>query len=69
MNFSYSEDQQSIRELARQIFGDRSDLERSKEIEGQPEWLDQELWSDLAEASLLGVAVPEEHVPVTRRWR
>jgi alkylation response protein AidB-like acyl-CoA dehydrogenase len=61
MNFSYSEDQQSIRELARQIFGDRSDLERSKAIEAKPEFFDRELWSDLAEASLLGVAVPEEH--------
>ncbi|MBW2275774.1 MAG: acyl-CoA/acyl-ACP dehydrogenase, partial [Deltaproteobacteria bacterium] len=61
MDFSYSEDQQAVRELARQILGDRSDVERAKKIEAEPECFDRELWKDLAEASLLGIAIPEEY--------
>jgi alkylation response protein AidB-like acyl-CoA dehydrogenase len=59
MDFSYSEDQISIGDLARQIFSDKVTTERLKQIEASTDCFDRELWDDLAEAGLLGVAIPE----------
>lgn len=61
MDFSFSEDQDAIRDLARQILGDRLTDERVKALARDPEWYDPELWKALADASLLGVAIPSEH--------
>jgi alkylation response protein AidB-like acyl-CoA dehydrogenase len=61
MDFSFSEDQIAIRDLARQILGDRLTDERVKALARDPEWYDAELWQALGAASLLGVAVPSEH--------
>ncbi len=60
MDFSYSDEQQSLLDLAKQILGDRSTPERLKTIEraGGPRF-DRELWAELAKAGLLGVGVPE----------
>jgi len=60
MNFGLSEDQEALRGLAAQIIGDHATHERLKQIEAAPEWFDRELWSALARADLLGVALPEE---------
>jgi alkylation response protein AidB-like acyl-CoA dehydrogenase len=62
MDFSYSEEQQSIRDLAHRILSDGTSQERLREIEKRegPRF-DRELWSRLAEAGLLGIAVPEAH--------
>lgn len=60
MNFGFSEDQEALRGLAVQIIGDHATHERLKQIEATPEWCDRELWSALARADLLGVALPEE---------
>ena len=59
MDFSYSEDQLSVRELARQIFSDKATPERLKQIEAEDDCFDRELWAELATAGLLGVAIPE----------
>jgi alkylation response protein AidB-like acyl-CoA dehydrogenase len=61
MDFSFSEDQQAVRELASQIFADHADSERLRELETSAEGIDRELWSALANANLLGVTLPEEH--------
>src|SRR6185436_4505536 len=62
MDFSFSEEQQSIADLAQQIFTDKAPHERVRQIEkaGGPRF-DRELWNDLAKAGLLGIAVPQAH--------
>jgi alkylation response protein AidB-like acyl-CoA dehydrogenase len=61
MEFSFSEDQIAIRDLARQILGDRLTDERVKALARDPAWYDAELWDALGAASLLGVGIPSEH--------
>ena len=62
MDFSYSEDQEAIRELATRIFTDLATHERLREIEGDKETprFDRKLWSELANAGLTGINLPEE---------
>lgn len=60
MDFSFSDDQDSIRELARGILDKEVSHERLKSIEAGDVWVDQPLWATLAEAGLLGIAVPED---------
>jgi alkylation response protein AidB-like acyl-CoA dehydrogenase len=60
VDFSFSEEQEAVRALARQIFGDHVTHERLMQIEAGGEGFDRELWSALAEANLLGAALPEE---------
>ena len=60
MDFSFSEEQQEIQNLAAQILGDKVTHERLKEIEASPEWFDRDLWSELAKAGLVGIALPED---------
>ena len=61
MDFTYSEDQESLRELARKILEDRATHERLKQVESSADRVDRELWAELAKANLLGVAISEEH--------
>ena len=63
MDFSYSEEQEAVRQLANRIFEERSTHERLREIEADPGSegpFDRELWSELAGAGLLGIGLPEE---------
>lgn len=60
MNFSFTEEQNSIRELARGILDKEVGHDRLKGIEAGDSWFDAPLWATLAEAGLLGIAVPEE---------
>lgn len=59
MDFHFSEEQTTLRELAREILGNELSPERLKEVEAEGDWFDRELWAKLAEANLLGLAVPE----------
>jgi alkylation response protein AidB-like acyl-CoA dehydrogenase len=59
MDFSFTDEQRAIQDLARQIFQDQVTPQRLTEIEAGPEHLDRELWNHLAQASLLGAAWPE----------
>lgn len=59
MNFTFSDDQNSIRELAYQIFTDRSSDEFLLSFARTGETYDETLWQTLAEQGLLGVAIPE----------
>ena len=62
MDFSLSEDQQAIADLASQILSDRASHERQREIEqGEGPRFDPELWSEPAQAGLLGIAIPESY--------
>lgn len=62
MDFSLSEDQQAIADLARQILDNEATNERQRAVEraGGPRF-DRALWEEVAKAGLLGIAVPEEH--------
>jgi alkylation response protein AidB-like acyl-CoA dehydrogenase len=60
MDFSLSEEQISIRDLARGILEKEVTVERLKRVEREPDWFDAPLWATLADAGLLGLAVPEE---------
>lgn len=59
MEFTFSEDQNAIRDLAKQIFTDRSTDEFLLEFSRTDKTYDDQLWSTLAEQGLLGIAVPE----------
>ena len=59
MDFSYSEDQQALRELARKILEERATHDRLKEVKKTADRVDLELWRELAKSNLLGVAIPE----------
>ncbi len=62
MDFSFSEEQEAVRELAGRIFTDLSTHERLREIESEPDGdrFDGKIWAELAAAGLLGIALPEE---------
>ena len=62
MDFSLSEEQEAVRELADRIFTDLSTQERLREMEiaeGNDRF-DRKLWSELASAGLLGISLPED---------
>jgi len=62
MDFSYSEDQQSIIDLAGQLLEEQSTHDRQRSVEGaEGPRFDRDLWERLAETGLLGTAVPEEN--------
>src|SRR2546426_173177 len=61
MDFHPSEIQRELRELARKILEEQAPPDRLREIERGELNFDAELWSALASANLLGVAVPAEH--------
>ena len=63
MDFSYSEEQEAVRQLAGQIFGERATHERLRALEaaaGKEGPIDRELWRELAGAGLLGIHLPED---------
>src|SRR5262245_39742927 len=62
MDFSFTPEQQAIAALAKQILDDGATHERLRQIErsGGPRF-DPALWGRLAEAGLVGVAIPEAH--------
>lgn len=59
MDFGFSEEQQDLQGLAQQILEGELSHERLKEVEGGDENFDRELWAKLAEAGILGIALPE----------
>ena len=61
MNFEFAEEQQAIAELAREILAAEATHERVKGFGPGDAWFDADLWKKLAEANLLGIAVPEAY--------
>jgi alkylation response protein AidB-like acyl-CoA dehydrogenase len=59
MDFSLSEEQEAVRDLARQIFSGHVTHERLLALTRSGEWFDMDLWSEIAKANLPGVALPE----------
>ena len=62
MDFSHSEEQQEIVNLAKQILNDGSTHERLKAVENSdgPRF-DSKVWADLAQAGLIGIALDENY--------
>jgi 3-oxocholest-4-en-26-oyl-CoA dehydrogenase beta subunit len=63
MDFTFSEEQDAVRELASRILHDRATHERLKEIElaaADEGPIDRSLWSELAGAGLLGIHLSED---------
>ncbi len=61
MDFTISEEVRSAQQLAQQILGDYTSVEKLKGIEKQEERFDAGLWQALAEAGLLGLDIGENH--------
>jgi alkylation response protein AidB-like acyl-CoA dehydrogenase len=61
MNFTLDEPQQSLRDLAADLFAKRVDPDRLDKAEATADRFDRELWAALAESGLLGVVTAEEH--------
>ena len=61
MDFTFSDDQNAVRDLARGILDKEVTVERLKRLEREGEWHDRALWATLAEAGLLGLVVPAAH--------
>ncbi|MFT4570908.1 MAG: alkylation response protein AidB-like acyl-CoA dehydrogenase [Hyphomicrobiaceae bacterium] len=59
MEFSFTQEQDDIRKLAREIFKDLAAADKLPDFEAAVEWYDEPLWKALAAAGLVGVALPE----------
>src|SRR5690348_5479673 len=59
MDFSFTSDQQDLRDLAAKILSDATTLERTKRVVNESDGFDRELWSALAEAGIIGISLPE----------
>jgi alkylation response protein AidB-like acyl-CoA dehydrogenase len=59
VDFSFGEEDQTVAELARTILEDHATNERLRELERAEASHDERLWRALADADLLGIAVPE----------
>ena len=59
MDFSFTEEQETISKLARDLFERRATPERLTELESRETRHDEALWKELAAADLLGTALPE----------
>jgi acyl-CoA dehydrogenase len=60
MDFAFTEEQLAVSEAAAAIFPGMAVVERVAEIEETADRFDSALWSELAKANLLGLAIPEE---------
>jgi acyl-CoA dehydrogenase len=61
MDFTFTDEQDAVRDLAAQIFDGQATTERVKVVERSEDRIDHELWRALADAGLLAIAIPEEH--------
>ena len=59
MDFSLSDEQRAIQELARRVFQDHVTHKRLLEIEAGGDGIDHALWHQLAATDVLGAALPE----------
>ena len=61
MDFSYTEEQIALREVAARVLGERFTDEYRKVFTREGEPYDKPLWSALAQAGILGTAIAPEH--------
>ena len=61
MDFSFTEDQNSIRDLVKQVLTDIVNDDSLKTLAKEGKWFHQRAWSQLAASEMLGLAIPEEY--------
>jgi acyl-CoA dehydrogenase len=61
MDFNLNEQEQAVSDLAMQILGDKVDHDRLKEVEASADWFAADEWMLMADAGLVGIALPESH--------
>jgi acyl-CoA dehydrogenase len=59
MEFTFSEEQEAVRQAAEGLFTGLVTPDRVKAVEATDDRVDRELWAELAKADLLGIAIPE----------
>ena len=59
MDFSITDEQEEVRDLARKILTDLAKSGHLRAIEESDDGIDRVLWAELAKADLLGVGLPE----------
>ncbi len=59
MDFSYTEEQLAVRDLADKLFTDLASIDYQRQLDEQGCRFDPALWEALAKAGLLGVAIDE----------
>ncbi|MGO9030102.1 MAG: acyl-CoA dehydrogenase family protein [Acidimicrobiales bacterium] len=59
MEFTFSEEQEAVRQTAEGIFSGLATPDRVKEVEATGDRFDRALWAELAKGDLLGLALPE----------
>lgn len=57
MDFSLTEDQKAISELAKKIFSEQATDERIKLLAQDPHWYDDALWEEIVKAGLVGAGI------------
>jgi alkylation response protein AidB-like acyl-CoA dehydrogenase len=60
MEFSFTEEQSALRDLAAKILSARANDETLRGFVGAGDWIDRELWRELASAALIGLPLPEK---------
>ncbi len=61
MDFAFTDEQSAVAEAATGLLSGLVNPDRVLAVESSQDRIDRELWSSLAEADLLGLAVPEAH--------
>ncbi len=61
MDFTFSEEQEAVRQSAQAVLAGMVTPDRVKEIEASEERFDRALWAELAKADLLGLVLPEAY--------
>ena len=61
MDFSFTEDQESIRGLVKQLLTDIVTDDSLKALGKEGRWFHERAWAQLAESGMLGLAIPEEY--------
>src|SRR6186997_3089084 len=59
MDFTFTEEQETVAKVARQLFEARATPEHLTELESTDVRYDAALWGELAASDLLGIALPE----------
>ncbi len=59
MDFTLTEEQEAMRDLAERILTEQLPPERLRSLEESGSWFADDVWTDLAKAGLLGICLPE----------
>lgn len=59
MDFTLTDEQQAIRDLAERILTEKLPPERLRTLEQEGTWFAEDVWRELAKAGLLGICLPE----------